>query len=78
MMIDYFIRGADLNVHGDSIDLSTIMLLGSIPFIGLFLSGIYSGLLSFMIEEEYDQRKLQGQNNSQPRTDHEDHFRPVV
>ena len=54
MMIDYAIRGADQNIHGDSIDLSTIMLLGSIPFIGLFISGIYSGMISLMIEEEYN------------------------
>lgn len=56
-MIDYAIRGStNQNIHGESISLSQILLLGSLPFLGLFATGIYSGYLAIKVEEELDIR----------------------
>jgi hypothetical protein len=59
IMIDYMIRGEEKSINRDStgISITWMLLITSLPVLGLFLMGVYSCYLAIILDEELDQRK---------------------
>jgi len=74
IMIDFALATGNVNENtgGASEDQSgglsgtTVLLLASTPFLGLFFMGIYSCCLALMLESEMDARKLQKKEVNPP------------
>ena len=59
IMIDYMIRGEEKSINRENtgISITWMLLITSLPVLGLFLMGVYSCYLAIILDEELDQRK---------------------
>ena len=76
IMIDYALTYNHKMVGSNDGNLSdtTIMILSSLPFLGLFLMGCYSFAICFMIETEMDFRKRDEIQQADEPADKVDHY----
>ena len=66
IFLDYFLKSSP-DTDNNGLGSSLILLVTSLPLLGLFAMGIYSCVLAIMVEEELDARTKQDQEGRQPR-----------